>query len=60
MEHTNPLGTAKISSLLVKYSVPAIIGMLVNAVYNIVDRIFIEIQQNWVQNGLAELRWLFL
>lgn len=27
--------------LLVKYSVPAIIGMMVNALYNVVDRIFI-------------------
>lgn len=41
MEKVNPLGTAKVSSLLMKYSVPAIIGMVVNALYNIVDRIYI-------------------
>lgn len=35
------LGKEKISKLLLKYSVPAIIGMLVNALYNVVDRIFI-------------------
>jgi hypothetical protein len=31
----------KIGSLLWKFSLPAIIGMLVNALYNIVDRIFV-------------------
>ena len=35
------LGTEKIGKLLVKMSVPAIIGMLVNALYNVVDTIFI-------------------
>ncbi|MGL4567882.1 MAG: MATE family efflux transporter, partial [Fusobacteriaceae bacterium] len=30
-----------ITKLLVKYSVPAIIGMLVSALYNVVDRMFI-------------------
>jgi putative MATE family efflux protein len=37
----NILGTDPIGKLLLKYSVPAIIGMMVNALYNIVDRIFI-------------------
>ena len=37
----NEMGTGKISQLLIKFSVPAIIGMLVNAIYNIVDRMFI-------------------
>ena len=31
----------KILPLLVEFSLPAIIGMLVNAIYNVVDRIFI-------------------
>ncbi len=31
----------KVSKLLLKYSLPAIIGMLVAALYNVVDRIFI-------------------
>ena len=35
------LGREPIGKLLMKYSVPAIIGMLVNALYNVVDRIFI-------------------
>ena len=35
------LGTEPIGKLLIKYSVPAIIGMIVNGLYNVVDRIFI-------------------
>lgn len=35
------LGTEGIGKLLVKMSVPAIVGMLVNALYNLVDTIFI-------------------
>lgn len=41
MDKTRQLGTAPIGKLLTQYSVPAIIAMIVNAVYNIVDRIFI-------------------
>lgn len=37
----NPLGYEKISKLLKKYAVPSIIAMLVSALYNIVDQIFI-------------------
>lgn len=35
------MGTEKITKLLIQFSVPAVIGMLVNALYNIVDRIYI-------------------
>ncbi|MBX4263381.1 MATE family efflux transporter [Clostridium estertheticum] len=35
------LGSESISKLLFKFSVPAITGMVVNALYNIVDRIYI-------------------
>ncbi|MBU5335453.1 MATE family efflux transporter [Intestinibacter bartlettii] len=35
------LGTEPVGKLLFKYSLPAIIGMLVNGLYNVVDRIFI-------------------
>lgn len=37
----NPLGTEDISKLLVRFAVPSVISMLVNALYNIVDQIFI-------------------
>ena len=35
------IGTEPIGRLLLKFSIPAIIGMLVNAIYNIVDRIYL-------------------
>ena len=41
MKHQNMLGEESIGKLLLKYSIPAIIGMMVNALYNIVDRMFI-------------------
>ncbi len=41
MENTNDLRTQPIGKLLIKYSIPAIIAMGVNAIYNIVDRMFI-------------------
>ena len=37
----NPLGFEPIGKLLLSFSVPAIIATLVNAIYNIVDQIFI-------------------
>ena len=35
---TNPLGTAPIGKLMVKFAVPSIVAMLVGALYNIVDQ----------------------
>ncbi len=40
-EQTRQLENASIRVLLWRYSAPAILGMIVNATYNIVDRIFI-------------------
>lgn len=37
----NPLGTAPVLTLLVKFAIPSMVGMLVSAVYNITDQIFI-------------------
>lgn len=37
----NPLATAPIGKLIAKFAIPAIISMLVSALYNIVDQIFI-------------------
>jgi putative MATE family efflux protein len=39
--NNNPLGTEPIGKLLLKFSVPAIVGMMVNGLYNVVDRFFI-------------------
>ena len=37
----NPLGEASVASLMVKFAVPSIIAMIVSALYNIVDQLFI-------------------
>ena len=43
MKENNPhiLGEAPIGKLLVEYSIPAIIGMTLTSLYNIIDSIFI-------------------
>ena len=53
MPPQNKLETEKISSLLLEFSIPAVIGMFVNAVYNIVDRIFIGNAPGLGSLGLA-------
>lgn len=37
----NPLGSASVNSLIAKFAIPSIIAMLVMALYNLVDQIFI-------------------
>ncbi len=49
----NRLETDSIPKLLAEFSIPAIIGMLVNAIYNIVDRIFIGNDSELGSMGLA-------
>ena len=41
MDRSKQLGEENIGKLLMKFSIPAIVGMLVNALYNVVDRVFI-------------------
>ena len=41
MDKSNALGEEKVATLLRRYSGPAIIGMVVNALYNVVDSIFV-------------------
>lgn len=41
MKNLNDMGTEKLSRLIMRLSLPAICGMLVNLLYNIVDRIFV-------------------
>lgn len=60
MSHTeqksaNRLGTASIPKLLLEFSVPATVGMLVNAIYNVVDRLFIGHAEGISKNGLAAM-----
>ena len=37
------LGQEKISKLLLKFSVPCVMGLLISALYNIIDQIFIVV-----------------
>lgn len=49
----NPLGEEPIQTLIIRFSVPAMIGMVINALYNIVDRIYIGNSPTLGANGLA-------
>lgn len=53
LKETNRLGTEKISKLVFEFSIPAVIGMMVNGIYNIVDRIFIGNSPDLGSLGLA-------
>lgn len=53
MKKENKLGTEKIPKLLAEFAIPAIIGMMVNGIYNIVDRIFIGNAPELGSLGLA-------
>lgn len=53
MELRERLGVSNISRLLFEFSLPATIGMLINAIYNIVTRIFIGNSPDLATNGLA-------
>ena len=41
MDKTKELGETNVGRLMIKYFIPAFVGVFVNALYNIVDRIFI-------------------
>ena len=51
----NILGTEKISKLIRKFSIPCIISMLVNSLYNIVDQIFIGRGVGYLGNGATNV-----
>ena len=54
-ENENILGTEKISKLIRKFSIPCIISMLVNSLYNIVDQIFIGRGVGYLGNGATNV-----
>ena len=51
----NILGTEKISKLMLKFSIPCIISLLVNSLYNIVDQIFIGWGVGYLGNGATNI-----
>ena len=54
-QEENILGKAKITSLIRKFSIPCIISMLVNSLYNIVDQIFIGQGVGYLGNGATNV-----
>ena len=59
MERDNPLGVDRVHKLIIRFSVPAIVGMVVNSFYNIVDRIFIGNEPSLGTDGLAAITIFF-
>jgi len=55
MEKENILGTEKIGKLIRKFSIPCIISLLVNSLYNIVDQIFIGQGVGFLGNGATNV-----
>lgn len=51
----NILGTEKIGKLIRKFSIPCIISLLVNSLYNIVDQIFIGWGIGYLGNGATNV-----
>ena len=51
----NILGTEKVGKLIRKFSIPCIISLLVNSLYNIVDQIFIGWGVGYLGNGATNV-----
>ena len=51
----NILGKEKIGKLIRKFSIPCIISLLVNSLYNIVDQIFIGWGVGYLGNGATNI-----
>ncbi len=51
----NILGTEKIGKLIRKFSIPCIISLVVNSLYNMVDQIFIGWGVNYLANGATNV-----
>ncbi len=56
MEEQNKMGTAKMGPLIFSMALPAMISMLINALYNIVDSIFVA---KYSQDALAAVSLVF-
>uniref|UniRef100_UPI004055D255 MATE family efflux transporter n=1 Tax=Acetatifactor sp. TaxID=1872090 RepID=UPI004055D255 len=58
-ERMNPLGSAPIGKLMVKFAVPSIVAMLVGALYNIVDQLFIGHAVGTLGNAATNIAFPF-
>ena len=57
--NTNPLGTLPVGKLMMKFAIPSIIGMLVSALYNIVDQFFIGQKVGTLGNTATSIAFPF-
>ena len=51
----NPLGSQPIGKLLLKFAIPTIISLLVNAIYNITDQVFIGHSIGYLGNAATNI-----
>lgn len=58
-EQENFLGTQPIGKLLLKFSVPCVLSMLVSALYNIVDQVFIGLSVGYLGNAATNVVYPF-
>ena len=56
MEQQNKMGTAKMGPLIFSMALPAMISMIINALYNIVDSIFVA---KYSQDALAAVSLVY-
>lgn len=59
MERSELLGNAPVTSLMIKFAVPSIIAMLVGALYNIVDQLFIGHAVGQLGNAATNIAFPF-
>lgn len=55
LERSNPLGTERVGKLILTFAVPSVISQVVNALYNIVDQIFIGQGVGYLGNGATNV-----
>lgn len=53
----NPLGTEKISKLLVQFAIPAILSSLLGAIYNLTDQVFIGQKIGYLGNAATTVAY---
>ncbi|HBT94856.1 MAG TPA: MATE family efflux transporter, partial [Coriobacteriia bacterium] len=55
MAGTNPLGTQRISKLMLRFAVPSIVAMIVTSLYNMIDQIFIGQGVGYLGNAATNI-----
>jgi Na+-driven multidrug efflux pump len=54
-QHNNPLGEEKIGKLMLQFSIPCILSLLVASLYNMVDQVFIGHGIGYLGNGATNV-----